>query len=77
MVTVERLADLFLALSITLLNFRKLYLFLMLKVHSWKSQNLSVDSPTYDILELYSSLVTFYHNVHYKQRRIRSYGKVQ
>ena len=70
MVTVERLADLFLALLITLLNFRKLYLFLMLKVHSWKSKNLSVDSPTYDILELYSSLVTFYHNVHYKQRRI-------
>ena len=77
MVTVERLACLFLALLITLLNFRKLYLFLMLKVDSCKSENLSVDSPTYEILEIHSILVTFYHNVHYKQRRIRSYGKVE
>ena len=30
-----------------------------------------------DILELYSSLVTFYHNVYYKQRKNRSYGKVE
>ena len=77
MVTVERLAYLFLALLITLLNFRKLYLFLMLKVHSCKSENLSVDSPTYDILEVHSTLVRFYHNVQYKQRKIRSYGKVE
>ena len=77
MVTVERLACLFLALLITLLNFRKLYLFLVFKVHSCKSKTLSVDSPTYDILELHSALVRFYHNVHYKQRRIRSYGKVE
>ena len=49
----------------------------MLKVHSCKSENLSVDSPTYDILELYSSLDTFHHNVHYKQRRIRNYGKME
>ena len=75
MVTVERLACLFLALLITLLNFRKLYLFLVFKVHSCKSKTLSVDSPTYDILELHSSLVMFYRNVHYKQRKIRSYGK--
>ena len=46
----------------------------MLKIHSCKSENLSVDSPTYDIFELYSSLVTFYHDVHYKQRKIRNYG---
>ena len=39
----------------------------MLKVHSCKSENLSDDSPTCDILELYSSLVTFYHNVHYRE----------
>ena len=77
MVTMERLACLFLALLITLLNFRKLYLFLVFKVHSCKSKTLSVDSPTYDILELHSALVRFYHNVHYKQRRIRSYGKVE
>ena len=49
----------------------------MLKVDSCKSENLSVDSPTYEILEIHSILVTFYHNVHYKQRRIRSYGKVE
>ena len=49
----------------------------MLKAHSCKSENLPVDSPTYDILELYSSLVGFYHNMHYKQRRIRNYGKVE
>ena len=77
MVTMERLAYFFLALLINLLNFRKLYLFLMLRVHSCKSENLSVDSPTYDILELYSTLGRFYHNVHYKQRRVRSYGKVE
>ena len=77
MVTVERLAYHFLALLITLLNFRKLYLFLVFKVHSCKSETLSVDSPTYDILELHSTLVGFYHNVRYKQRRIRSYGKVE
>ena len=63
MVTVERLTYLFLALLITLLNFRKLYLFLMLKVHSCKSENLSVDSPTYDILEVHSTVVRFCHNV--------------
>ena len=77
MVTVERLACLFLALLITLLNFRKLYLFLVFKVHSCKSKALSVDSPIYNILELHSTLVRFYHNVHYKERRIRSYGKVE
>ena len=42
----------------------------MLKVDSCKSENLSVDSPTYEILEIHSILVTFYHNVHYKQRRL-------
>ena len=47
----------------------------MLKVHSCKSKNLSVDSSTYDILELYCSLVTFYHNVHYKHKRIKNYEK--
>ena len=35
----------------------------MLKVHSCKSENLSVDSPTYDILEVHSTLVRFCHNV--------------
>ena len=49
----------------------------MLKVHSCKSENLSVNSPTYYMLELYSSLVTFYHNVHYKQKKIRSYRKAE
>ena len=49
----------------------------MLKVHSCKSENLSVDSPTYDILEVHSTLVGFCHNVQYKQRKIRSYGKVE
>ena len=49
----------------------------MLKVHSCKSENLSVDSPTYDILELHSTLGRFYHSVPYKQRRNRSYGKVE
>ena len=73
----ERLAYLFLASLITLLNFRKLYLFLMLKVPSCKSENLSFDSPIYDILEVHSTLVRFYHNVQYKQRKIRSYGKVE
>ena len=77
MVTVERLVYHFWALLITLSNFRKQYLFLVFKAHSWKSETLSVDSPTYDILELHSTLVRFYHNVHYKQRRIRSYGKVE
>ena len=77
MVTVERLAYHFWALLITLSNFRKLYLFLVFKAHSWKSETLSVDSPTYDILELHSTLVRFYHNVRYKQRRVRSYGKVE
>ena len=72
----ERLAYLYLALLITLLNFLKT-IFLMLKVHSCKSENLSVNSPAYYILELYSSLVTFYHNVHYKQRKIRSYRKAE
>ena len=38
---------------------------------------ISLDSPIYDILERYISLVTLYRNVHYKQRRIRSYGKVE
>ena len=56
---------------------KTIYLFLILKVDSCKSENLSVDSPTYEILEIHSILVTFYHNVHYKQRRIRSYGKVK
>ena len=76
-VTVERLAYHFWALLTTLSNFRKLYLFLVFKVHSYKSETLSVNSSTYGILELHSTLVSFYHNVHYKQRRIRSYGKVE
>ena len=59
-----------------MLNFLKT-IFLMLKVHSCKSENLSVNSPTYDILEVHSTLVRFYHNVQYKQRKIRSYGKVE
>ena len=54
MVTVERLAYHFWALLITLSNFRKLYLFLVFKVHSCKSETLSADSSTYDILELHS-----------------------
>ena len=77
MVIVEGLAYLFLALLINLSNFRKLYLFLVFKVHSCKSKILSADSSTYDILELHSTLVRFYHNVRYKQRRVRSYGKVE
>ena len=77
MVIVERLAYLFLTLLINLSNFRKLYLFLVFKVHSYKSKILSVDSPTYDFLELHSTLVRLYHNVHYKQRRVRSSGKVE
>ena len=77
MVTVERLAYLFLALLINLLNFQKLYLFLVFKVHSCKSETLSVNSPTYDILELRSTLVRFYHNVYYKQRGIKTYGRVE
>ena len=49
----------------------------MLKVPSCKSENLSVDSPIYDILKVHSTLVRFYHNVQYKQRKIRSYGKAE
>ena len=77
MVTVERWTYLFLALLITSLNFRKLYSFLVFKVHLCKSETLSVDSPIYDILELHCTLVRFYHNVYYKERRIKSYGKVE
>ena len=52
-------------------------IFLVFKVHSCKSETLSVNSPTYDILELHSTLVRFYHNVYYKQRGIKSYGRVE
>ena len=75
--TVERSSYLFLPFLITLSNFRKTIFIFNAKGSSMQIRNLSVDSPTYDILELYSLLLTFYHDVHYKQRRIRNYEKVE